>query len=97
MTITEDGRVPMKELQELYAGKGSEDAVLRAAVAGTVSTAEKKDRLFYAHFYLGLYKEAMKERADALKEMQLAAGDFSQRHYMGDVARIHLKLRSAGQ
>lgn len=92
--IQGDDRVPMQQIYDLFAGKSSPEDVLAAAKAGDPSPAQLKDRLFYAHLYLGLYEEA-KGNADAsLDHMRKAAGEFSQKHSMGDVARTHLKLRT---
>jgi lipoprotein NlpI len=94
ISITDDRRVPMKQVHALFAGKGTEDDVLAAARAGKPSESELKDRLFYAHLYLGLYDEARKEADKSLAHIKKAAGEFLSDHYMGAVAQIHLKLRS---
>jgi lipoprotein NlpI len=85
IAITDDRRIPMRELHELFAGKGDEEAVLKAA--------RGKESLFYAHLYLGLYEEALGHNDRSLKHMRLAAQDFAQGNYMGDVAKVHVKLR----
>ena len=90
--ITDDQRIPMKELHQLFAGKGNKEAVLKAAQADAAER-QRKDHLFYAHLYLGLYEEASGNKEESLKHMKLAAQDFAQSHYMGDVAKVHLKLR----
>jgi lipoprotein NlpI len=93
INIRRDSRVPMMEIFELYAGRGSEEKVLAAARAGTPSPDELKDRLFYAHLYLGLYAEALGHEKEMLQHMEKAVNDYPAPHYMGDVARVHLKLR----
>ncbi len=60
MKVGEDRRIPMRQIYALYAGKGSIDEVLTAAKSGNPSAAELNQRLFYAHFYIGLYYEAMR-------------------------------------
>lgn len=90
--IEGDARVPMKEVQALFAGKGTVQQVLDAAEAGQVSDAERRNNRFYAHLYLGLYFEATGEAKRAREHIEKAAKDFSEEHYMGDVARVHLKL-----
>jgi tetratricopeptide (TPR) repeat protein len=90
IAITDDQRIPMKELHGLFAGKGDEEAVLKAARSSNES-------LFYAHLYLGLYEEALGHKDRSLKHMRLAARDFAQGHYMGDVAKVHVKLRETIQ
>jgi lipoprotein NlpI len=91
IAITDDPRVPMKEVHRLFAGKGTKDEVMEAAKKGNPD--EVKDRMFYACLYLGLYEEAMGNAEESLKWIRKAAGEFAQSHYMGDVARIHLKQR----
>jgi len=89
--ITGDGRIPMKEIQQLYAGKGSPEAVLAAASEG--SDKARRNQLCYAHLYLGLYHEALGDTAKAKEHMKLAAEDYAMQHYMGEVARVHQKVR----
>ena len=89
--ITGDTRIPMKEVQQLYAGKATPEAVLAAAEVG--SDNEKKNQLCFAHLYLGLYYEATGDDAKAEVHMRKAAVDYAMKHYMGEVARVHMKVR----
>jgi lipoprotein NlpI len=89
--ITGDSRVPMAEVHQLFAGKAEPEAVIKAANAGPPESV--RNQLCYAHLYLGLYFEAMKEAAKAREHMQKAAVDYAMDHYMGETARVHLKLR----
>lgn len=89
--IEGDSRVPMKEVHQLFAGKGSVEAVMKAAETGDES--DHRNQLCYAHLYLGLYFEAMKDDAKAKEHMIKAAKDYSMSHYMGETARVHLKVR----
>lgn len=91
--IQGDRRVPMMQVYALFAGKGTVDAVLAAATVGEPPPAELRQRLFYAHLYLGLYFEALGETKRAAEHIDRAAGEFAVDHYMGDVARVHQKLR----
>ena len=93
--IEGDRRVPMMNVQALYAGKGTPQEVLAAAKAGKPGEAELKDRLFYAHLYIGLWHEAAGEAEVARKHIALAAKDYAQDHYMGDVARVHAAVHVA--
>jgi len=88
--IRGDGRVPMPEVHDLFSGKGSEDAVLKAANA---EHPQKRNHLCYAHLYLALYKEALGQDAEALKHYKLAAVDYSMPHYMGETARVFYESR----
>jgi lipoprotein NlpI len=48
-----------------------------------------KAQLFYAHLYLGLYWEAMKNPTRALEHMEKASGEHYVPMYMGEMARVH--------
>ena len=90
--ISGDPRVPMTQIFALFAGKGSAAEVIAAAEAGQPTAEQLKDRLFYAHLYLGLYYEAEGDAKRAADHLEKAAGPYAQDHYMGDVARVHVKL-----
>lgn len=89
--IEGDSRIPMKEVHELFAGKGSAEAVLKAAEAGEGE--RLRNHRCYAHLYLGLYFEATGDDAKAREHMLKAANDHAMDHYMGRVAQVHVKLR----
>lgn len=89
--IEGDSRIPMKEVHDLFAGKGSEEAVLKAAETGEGETL--RNHRCYAHLYLGLYFEALGDEAKAKGHMLKAAGDYSMDHYMGKCAQVHVKVR----
>jgi lipoprotein NlpI len=88
-----DARIPMKEVYELFGGKGSEEAVLKAANAGDPTSEEHRNQLCYAHLYLGLYYEALGQTEKAKDHMLKAAQNFRMDHYMGRTAQVHVKLR----
>lgn len=93
--IERDGRVPMKEIHDLFAGRGTAEAVLAAAREngdGVLDEAER-NRLCYAHLYLGLYYEALGETEMSAEHIRRAAYDYPMDHYMGRTARVHAKLR----
>ena len=92
--IERDSRVPMKQVHALFAGRGTTADVLAAAQAGAPPAEELKDRLFYAHLYIGLYQEALGDNRAAKEHLLKAAQDYAADHYMGDVARVHVKLRT---
>ena len=85
---TRDTRVPMSEVYEFYAGRGSENAVIEAA-----QKADTERARMYAFLYLGLYYEAAGEVDKARAHMRKAAAARLQNHYMHDVAKIHLQQR----
>jgi lipoprotein NlpI len=89
--IDGDSRVPMKEVHDLLAGKGSVEAVLKAAESGEGEAL--KNHRCYAHLYLGLYFEALGDEAKAKDHMLKAANDYRMDHYMGKSAQVHVKVR----
>lgn len=93
--IQGDSRVPMKEVHDLFAGRGSVEAVLEAARPDNDETLSdrEKNHLCYAHLYLGLYFEAVGETEKSAKHIKLAAVDYEMPHYMGKTARVHALMR----
>lgn len=89
--ISGDSRVPMKEVHDLFAGKGTVEDVLKAAEAGEGEAL--KNHRCYAHLYLGLYFEALGDDAKAKEHMVKAANDYRMDHYMGKSAQVHVKVR----
>ncbi len=89
--IEGDTRVPMKQVHELFAGKGTVEDVLKAAESGEGESL--KDHRCYAHLYLGLYFEALGDEAKAKEHMLKAAKDYQMDHYMGKCAQVHVKVR----
>jgi lipoprotein NlpI len=78
--VTGDARVPMKEVQRLFGGALTPEAVLAAA--------DSSEATFYAHLYIGLWFEAQGKSVPAREHIQKAAA-MAPPHYMGDVARVH--------
>jgi lipoprotein NlpI len=93
LPVGPDSRVPMREVYELYAGKTDPATVLR--VAAEHSTEERREPLFYAHLYLGLYFDVNGDTERAREHLAKAIRDYPTRHYMGDVARVHLARMEA--
>ena len=91
LPVGEDRRVPMREILDLYAGRGDAAAVVAAAEAG--EEADRRNQLCFAHLYLGLYFEAAGDPEKAREHITNAAGPFRMEHYMGKVAVMHAKLR----
>jgi lipoprotein NlpI len=91
LPVGEDPRVPMAEILALYAGRGTEAAVLKAAENGEGEI--RRNQLCYAHLYLGLFHEAAGNAEKAREHITQAAGLFHMDHYMGKVAVMHAKLR----
>lgn len=87
--IRQDGRIPMEEIWNLFAGKGTVEDVLKAAERQGPYHVQYKN---YAHLYLGLYYEAMGEPESAKKHIHLAAYEYPRNNYMGRVAKVHAKV-----
>jgi lipoprotein NlpI len=94
LKVGEDKRVPLMRVYDLFAGKAKPEDVLAAVEQGKPSKEEKNMRLFYAHLYLGLFYEAAGDKKKTLDHMRKAVDDYPARGYMGDVARVHLALRT---
>lgn len=91
-----DSRVPLKEVHALFKGTGKPEAVLAAAKEQS-DPGNLRNHLCYAHLYLGLYFEALGNKKKSAGHMKKAAVDYKMDHYMGRVAQIHFKLRSAAK
>jgi lipoprotein NlpI len=85
---TRDSRVPMAEIYELFAGRGSPDAVLGAAAKDASPQAA-----MYANLYLGLYFEAASDSEKARTSIRKAVAAQAPYNYMRDVAKVHLRQR----
>ena len=93
ISIEGDARVPMKEVHALFAGKRTEEAVMKAASDKSSGDEEMRNQLCYAHLYLGLYHEALGHTEEAKEHMLKAARDHKMDHHMGRTAQVHVKLR----
>ncbi len=87
--VTDDRRVPMAQIQQLFAGTMKPEDVLR--IGEKAGGAAK----FYAELYVGLYYEALGQDDESLRFLALAAENPAAKNsYMGDVARVHVALRT---
>ena len=75
----------MRQVYEMFRGAHSPETVLQAA--GSRDSAQ-----FYAHLYVGLYFEALRDSRRALEHITVAAADrFADAGgYMHTVAKVHL-------
>jgi len=85
--ITQDPRVPMMKIHELFAGQATVEDVVAAAKFGGLRAK------FYADLYIGLYYEALGDQEQAMAFIARAAEGANANGYMGDVARVHLIVR----
>lgn len=94
LPVGPDRRVPMREIYELFAGRTTPETVLGAVDQGSPEAAERDVRQFYAELYVGLYLEAAGQAQRSLELITHAARDHQVDHYMWDVARVHVLLRT---
>lgn len=101
MPVTGDTRVPMAEILDLYAGKGTPEKVLERAeaVTGLAATSPlvKTSQLLYAHLYLALHYEVTGNSALRRTHLQKAVDTNLKNEYMWEVARVHLELLNSGK
>ena len=89
--IEGDGRIPMAQVHQLFAGKLKPEDVLATAKAAPAET-RSGEPMFYAHLYLGIYFEAIGDAKQAREYIFKAAERANQNGYMGDVARVHADI-----
>jgi lipoprotein NlpI len=92
ITVTQDRRVPMAEVQKLFAGTLTPTNVLKAAERLDAKTEAGTAARFYAHLYVGLWYEAEEDAKRAKEHITTAAEQYKIGHYMWDVAAVHAKL-----
>ncbi|MCZ2344159.1 MAG: tetratricopeptide repeat protein [Bacteroidales bacterium] len=92
--VTQDRRVPMAEIQKLFAGKLTPADVLARAEKVPADTDAGKEARFYAHLYVGLWYEAEGDAKKAREHLTTAVEDYKISHYMWDVGRAHVELRN---
>ena len=101
--ISEDRRVPMSQIYEMYAGRMTPEQVLTIAnqTSPSVELDSEQHRLqrYYAHLYIGLYYEMLEKEQASLDSMKKAAelNPLGKTNFMGQVARVHLQLRQAAK
>jgi lipoprotein NlpI len=85
LPVGPDVRVPMREIYQMFGGELGPDEVLAAA-------GNRQQARFYAHLYVGLYSEAIGDRARTLEHLKAAADPLyaDAGGYMHIVARVHL-------
>jgi lipoprotein NlpI len=87
LPVGPDSRVPMREVYEMFRGSRSPEDILKAG-------GESASGQFYARLYVGLYYEAVGNKARALEYITAAAADrFAPAGgYMHTVAKVHLGI-----
>ena len=98
--IERDGRVPMAEIYEMFAGrmepKDVEDAAKQLPYGTADGSSRQKLQLYYAYLYIGLFQELSGDQAASLDSMKQAANfnPLPDDNFMGLVAPVHIQLRS---
>jgi lipoprotein NlpI len=85
---TRDTRVPMPEIYQMLAGRGSAEYALNAAMRDGTPQAQ-----MYANLYVGLFLEAIGDKGPAQPYIRRAAAAKVPGNYMRDVAKVHLRQR----
>jgi lipoprotein NlpI len=87
LPVGPDSRKPMSEIYQMFRGSLAPENVLAAAGAGAAGQ-------FYAQLYLGLYFEAIGNKARTREHITTAAADrfAAAGGYMHSVARVHLGI-----
>ncbi len=93
--VTRDRRVPMAEIQKLYAGKLKPEDVTAAAEAVDAKTEAGKEARFYGHLYVGLWYEAEGDTKKVIEHLTPAVEKYEISHYMWDIAKVHLAVAKA--
>jgi lipoprotein NlpI len=91
LPLGKDDRVPMTEIYQYYAGKGTKEEVIKAARADSTEPGGQRRQVFYALFYLAIHDDLEGKRADAIDKLEQAVTLGEPGDYMASVAAIHLK------
>lgn len=92
LKIGKDRRPVLMEIYDLYRGKAKPEEVLKAAQSDSLTPTQRSAALFYAHLYLGIFADLQGDSRKAREHLALASEKFRIKHYMGEVARVHLEL-----
>jgi lipoprotein NlpI len=92
LPIGRDQRPPMMTVLEVLHGKAMPEDILKECEKLKDNPAEYSIAKFYGHLYLGLYYEGIGKNDKVQENLELAAGKYLDKQYMGDVAKVHLQL-----
>ncbi len=93
--VTKDGRVPMKQVLELFAGKIKPQDVLAAAEKAGLEGEMLTEARFYANLYVALYYESEGDAKKAREYLTTAVEKYKIGHYMWDVGNAQLTVLKA--
>jgi lipoprotein NlpI len=91
--VTRDARVPMAEIQKLFAGKLKPEDVL--AAADKAKGADKTSAQFYANLYVALWYDAEGDAKKVKEHLTVAVEKNEVPDYMWDVGNAHLQMLKA--
>ncbi len=89
--VTRDARVPMAEVQKLFAGKAKPEDVFAAAEKLDAKTDAGIEARFYANLYVALHFEAGGDAAKVKEYLATGVEKYKIGHYMWDVGAAHLR------
>lgn len=89
--VTRDSRVPMAEIQKLFAGKLKPEDVLARAEKVKEGDGEFTSAHFYANLYVALWYEAEGNAKKVKEHLTAAVEKYKVPDYMWDVGNAHLK------
>jgi lipoprotein NlpI len=96
LKVQKDPRGPyFMKIYDLFRGTAKPEDVLAEAEAGKVGDDLRKEQRFYANYYIGMYYECVGNPKKSLEHLKLAVEKYPIGHYMMDVAKVHIQLRSA--
>ncbi len=90
--VTQDARVPMKQVLELFAGKIPPADVLEAVEKSQLSGDKLQEARFYGYLYVALYYDSQGDTKKCREHLTPAVEKYKIGHYMWDVAAVHLQL-----
>jgi lipoprotein NlpI len=90
--VTRDPRIPMAEIQKLFAGKLKPEDVLAAAEKTKENTADGTSARFYANLYVALWYDAEGNAKKVKEHLNDAVLKYEISDYMWKVGRAHLTL-----
>jgi lipoprotein NlpI len=93
--VTKDTRVPMAEIQKLYAGKLKPEDVLAASEKTKADSPEGTSARFYGHLYVALWYEAEGDAKKVREHLTAAVEKYKIGDYMWDVGNAHLQMLKA--
>lgn len=89
--VTRDSRVPMAEIQKLFAGKLKPEDVLAKSEKTKDGTPEGISARFYGHLYVALWYEAEGDAKKVKEHLTAAVEKYKVPDYMWDVGNAHLR------